>query len=294
MPLTIALLCSGGALGLSLITEPVYQGSVKLLVVAKSDPRGGVSSAYEGALLSQQLVKSFAQILKSRATARAALRLDPQPYTPRQLQSRINAEPVTDTLLIDLTVDDTQPTRAKRLTNSVARAFIDTISTQNSSAFRISLVEPALKLTEPIRPRTRLNLMIGLTLGLLLGIGLAFLREFLDRSIKSKLTAYFASGRPIVAAVRSESEAAVEMRAAQAGVTRAPEDPAEMLGVLEGLADNPSLRERLGANCARYCQAHLNAPSVLPQWARLVESLAGRPDRHLVSSPPSASIDQGS
>jgi receptor protein-tyrosine kinase len=194
--------CVSSALVMSLATTPVYQGTAKLLVVAKTDPSGGTSSAYEGALLSQQLVKSFAQILQSRATAEAALNLDPQPFTPRQLQAKINAEPVTDTLLIGLSVEDTEPARAKRLTNSVARAFIDAVPRlQSGSALRISVVEPALTPTEPIRPRTRRNVVLGLLLGLLLGVGLACLREFLDQSIKIPEELEVAAGAPVVGTI---------------------------------------------------------------------------------------------
>jgi len=196
------LLCPAAALVSSEATIPVYQATAKLVVVAKTDPGGGTASAYEGTLLSQQLVKSFAQILESRATAEAALRLDPQPFTPRQLQARVHAEPVTDTLLIDLTVEDIDAARAKRLTNSVARAFIAAVPRlQSSSALRVSLVEPALTPTAPIRPRTRLNVALGLLLGLMLGVGLACLREFLDRSVKTPEELEVAVSAPVVGTI---------------------------------------------------------------------------------------------
>jgi succinoglycan biosynthesis transport protein ExoP len=197
-----ALLCPAVAFVASKATAPVYMGTAQLLVIAKADPRGGTSSALEGALLSQQLVKSFAQILQSRATAEAALRLDPQPLTARQLQERISAEPVTDTLLIVLSVEDEEPLRARRLTNSIARAFIEAVpSLQRGSALRVSLVEPALTPSEPIRPRTRLNVALSLLLGLMLGIGLAFLREFLDRSVKAPEELEAAAGAPVVGTI---------------------------------------------------------------------------------------------
>jgi succinoglycan biosynthesis transport protein ExoP len=196
------LLCAAVALVTSLAAIPVYQGTAKLLVVAKSDPAGGTASAYEGALLSQQLVKSFAQILESRATAEAALRLDPQPLTARQLQAKIHAEPVIETLLINLSVDDVEPVRAKRLTNNVARAFIQAVpNLQSGSALRVSLVEPALIPSEPVRPRTRLNVTLGLILGLLLGAGLAVLHEFLDRSVKTPEELEAAVGVAVVGAI---------------------------------------------------------------------------------------------
>jgi succinoglycan biosynthesis transport protein ExoP len=199
---TAAALSVGIALLASLATTPTYQGTAKLLVVAKTDPAGGTASAYEGALLSQQLIKSFAQVIKSRAIAEAALRLDPQPFSSSQLLDKIQAEPVTETLLINLTVEDIDPRRAARLTNSVARAFIQTVPRlQSGSALRVSLVEPALTPTQPVRPRTNLNTSIGLLFGLLLGLGLALLREFLDRSIKTPEELELATDTPVVGTI---------------------------------------------------------------------------------------------
>jgi capsular exopolysaccharide synthesis family protein len=182
----ITLACTIGAVLASVTTTPVYEGRATLLVVAKNEPGGGVSSAYQGTLLSQQLVKSFAEILQSRATAEAALRLDPVPISPGELQRKIKAKPVVDTLLIELSVEHINPARARRLTLSVARAFIQTVPRlQSGSAVRISMVEPPITPTKPIRPRTKLNVALGLLLGLMLGIGMAFLRTFVDRSVKA-------------------------------------------------------------------------------------------------------------
>jgi capsular exopolysaccharide synthesis family protein len=200
--LAATMLCAAVALVISAATTPVYEGAARLLVVAKTDPNGGTSSAYEGALLSQQLIKSFVQILESRSTAETALRLDSQPFTARQLQDHVSAEPIPDTLLIDLKVKDTDPVRAKRLTNSVARAFILGLpQLQSGSTLRVSLVEPALKPTEPVQPRTRLNITLGLVLGLMLGIGLAFLLEFLDRSVKTPEELEIIAGAPVVGTI---------------------------------------------------------------------------------------------
>jgi tyrosine-protein kinase len=194
------LLCAGAALVASLSTTPVYQGNAKLLVVARTDRNG--LSPYEGALLSQQLVKSFAEILQSRAIAEAALRLDPLPFTPQQLQAKISAEPVTETQLIDLKVEDTDPARARRLTNSVARGFLMRLpDLQSGSALKVSLVEPALRPSDPIRPRTRVNVGLGLVLGLMVGVGLAYLRAFLDRTVKTPEELELATGVPVVGSI---------------------------------------------------------------------------------------------
>jgi colanic acid biosynthesis glycosyl transferase WcaI len=92
-----------------------------------------------------------------------------------------------------------------------------------------------------------------------------------DMALPSKLTAYFAASRPVVAAVHDDSEAALELRAAAAGVTCAPENPVALLKALNGLADYPEFREKLGTNGATYCRDHLDSASVLPEWASFVD-----------------------
>jgi capsular exopolysaccharide synthesis family protein len=196
------LICVTVALGLSLAAEPTYQAEAKLLVVAKSRPGGGVSSAYEGALLSQQLIASFSEMLQSRAILQRALELDPQPLTANQLQAQVNAQPILDTLLIRLTVHDHTPRRAQRLANSVARAFIQELPRlQGGSTIQVDLVETALLPSTPVAPRLKVNVTLGLLLGTLLGLGLAFLREHMDTSIKTPEMLEAAGHVPVVGAI---------------------------------------------------------------------------------------------
>lgn len=49
----------------------------------------------------------------------------------------------------------------------------------------VKVLDPPLLPGAPIRPNTPVNIGIGLAVGLLLGIGIAFLRELLDRTVKS-------------------------------------------------------------------------------------------------------------
>jgi succinoglycan biosynthesis transport protein ExoP len=48
------------------------------------------------------------------------------------------------------------------------------------------LVTPAIASTSPVRPTPKRNAIVALAVGLMLGVGLAFLREYLDDRLKSK------------------------------------------------------------------------------------------------------------
>ena len=202
--LLIALAVLGGlvAYAISMAIVPVYEAQAKLLILARTRTSGGVTSAYEGALLSQQLTKSFAEILKSRTTAKGALSRGSYKLTPNEIQSRVGAESIPDTLLIRLTVRDTDPSRARDLAGDVAAAFISQLPNLNgSTAVRVSLVEPPLTPTVPVKPRISINVALGLLLGLVCGIGAALLAEQLDATIKSPQTLEEVAGAPVIGAI---------------------------------------------------------------------------------------------
>ncbi|NMC68986.1 MAG: polysaccharide biosynthesis tyrosine autokinase [Myxococcales bacterium] len=61
-----------------------------------------------------------------------------------------------------------------------------TLTTELSQINNVRVLDPALRPEVPIRPRVKLNLALAIVIGLLGGIGLAFLLEALDTSVKTQ------------------------------------------------------------------------------------------------------------
>ncbi|GGQ03052.1 glycosyltransferase [Streptomyces roseolilacinus] len=98
----------------------------------------------------------------------------------------------------------------------------------------------------------------------------------LDMSVPSKLTSYFATGRPVVASVADGGGTAQEVRRSGAGVLVPPEDPAALLEAVRGLAADPGRAAVLGAAGPRHVEAHLGRAAGLARYdALLDEVLAG-------------------
>jgi len=73
---------------------------------------------------------------------------------------------------------------------------------QTQEITRVIIFEKASLPGAPISPRTSLNLTIAIMLGLFLGIGLAFLRNYLDDTLKSEEDiGKFMNGLPVIGAV---------------------------------------------------------------------------------------------
>ena len=95
-----------------------------------------------------------------------------------------------------------------------------------------------------------------------------------DMALPSKLGAYFAAGRAVVAAVAPESETARELRAADAGMVVVPEDPGALAGAIRELRSSVNRRDRLGENGRAYAARELAGARILPEYERLIERVA--------------------
>jgi len=85
-----------------------------------------------------------------------------------------------------------------------------------------------------------------------------------EMSMPSKLVDYFASGRPVVAAVNSKSEAAKEVARAHAGTVVPPEDPRQLLGAIRAMVEDAELASRMGRAAQTYISKH-NARGILEE-----------------------------
>lgn len=76
---------------------------------------------------------------------------------------------------------------------------VNVASAANTSSIRI--VDPVVTPIHQYRPKPKINLLFGLLSGLLLGLGFAFLREALDKSVKSPEDLQRMTGLPVLAMI---------------------------------------------------------------------------------------------
>lgn len=105
-----------------------------------------------------------------------------------------------------------------------------------------------------------------------------------DMSLPSKLTSYFAAGRPVVAAASGTSETAHEIRSAGAGLMVPPADPAAFRKAILSLKNDRARAEELGARGKRYAETVLSADTILGEYESFLYALL-ESDRPLQARP---------
>lgn len=101
------------------------------------------------------------------------------------LSNRLSISSESNSQVFSIRVMDTNPHNAALIANTTADVFQeslpDIMNVDNVTV--ISIAEPN---TSPISPNHTLNMAIGVVLGAMIGIGIAFLIEFLDNTVKDE------------------------------------------------------------------------------------------------------------
>ncbi|MFC0488273.1 glycosyltransferase family 4 protein [Sinomonas atrocyanea] len=100
------------------------------------------------------------------------------------------------------------------------------------------------------------------------------LADVREMSVPSKLTSYFATGLPVVAATHEESATSDEIRLSEGGVRVDPERPSVLLRAIETLGTDLERAAKLGANGQSYASRMLSAEAAITAHERVLLSQA--------------------
>ena len=95
-----------------------------------------------------------------------------------------------------------------------------------------------------------------------------------DMAVPSKITSYFTSGNPVIAATRADSITAAEIETSGGGLVVPPESPVELLAAVEKLGRDKELCEQLGQAGMDFCTRTLSQTTALDHFEEWVQRLA--------------------
>jgi len=177
---------------ISLQLPKTYEAKVSLYVrTAQLLPQAnGVAP-----VTSDQVLRTYAALMTMRPQLEKVISDERLPTDPVRLSKRITVTPNPNTLILDVAVQDTDPTHAMRTANTLVNNFIAYVktlqppksgtSTAGSEQESLQVASPAVLPTEPVSPRPLLNIGLAVLAGLVVGVGLAFLFDYLDQSVRS-------------------------------------------------------------------------------------------------------------
>lgn len=100
-----------------------------------------------------------------------------------------------------------------------------------------------------------------------------------EMAVPSKLTSYFSSGRPVVAATDADSVTAEEMTASEGGVRVEPGQPEALLDAVLRIGQDTAWADQLGSAGRAYQRAVLSEDAALNHYTAWLEQIAAQHER---------------
>ncbi|KXY37754.1 capsular biosynthesis protein [Bacillus cereus] len=184
---------------------PIYQSSTQILVNQKKQ-EGAMIQAGE-IQTNIQLTNTYKVIIKSPVVldqVNEKLHLN---MTAQALTGKINVANEKDSQVISVTAEDKDPKVARDIANTTAEVFKSEVA-KIMSVDNVTVLSKA-EVTEnqsPIKPAPMLNVVIAFIVGLMAAVGMAFLLEYLDNTVKKEEDVETLLGLPVLGIVARMDE----------------------------------------------------------------------------------------
>ncbi len=179
---------------------PIYQASTQILVnQTKNDQTVYSPSEVQTNL---QLINTYNVIITSPAILDIVSKELDLNMTAAQLKGKITVGSEKDSQVVNLSVQDPDAKAAAQIANKTAEVFQKEIP-NIMKVDNVSILAKA-DVTEnpaPIKPRPLLNVAIAIVVGLMAGIGIAFLLEYFNNTVKNEQDVEKILGLPILGVI---------------------------------------------------------------------------------------------
>lgn len=167
------------------LITPIYQNSTQILVnQSESEEKLFNISDVQTNL---DLINTYNVIIKSPAILDIVREELNMKESVEGLTGKITVQSQQDSQVVNITVQDESPMMAANIANKTAEVFQkEIVEIKNVDNVNILAKATVDKEPSPIKPSPLLNLAIAFVVGLMASVGLVFLLEYLDNTIKTE------------------------------------------------------------------------------------------------------------
>ena len=202
--ITLMFLIGGSVFVLFFGPVPQYQSSTTVLVDYRASETEALTQ--NDINLSQKLVQTYTEIIKSLTILNPVIEEMDLSLTPNELLKKISVSQVNETEIIKISVTDEDPILARDIANTLAETFSEEIS-HIMKVDSTSILDEAVLPTMPLAQNKVTKIAIAGILGMMVSVGLVFLFEYLDRSIKTADETESLLGVPVLGVIpKSKAE----------------------------------------------------------------------------------------
>lgn len=199
---TITLLAvAAGAFTTYFIMAPKYDASTQILVNQANENNASLY-ATNAVQTNVQLVNTYSVIINNPTVLDQVIHQLNLKMTTDQLKKMLTVDTAQNSQVFTLTAESKSPSLSVKIVNSVAQAFKSQVQ-KVMNVDNVSILSEATIASSniPVSPKPAINLAIAFVVGLMVSIGLAFLLEYLDNTVKTEEDIEKVLGLPVLGSI---------------------------------------------------------------------------------------------
>lgn len=182
------------------VIKPTYKADISVIVGKPKTESSANQTNYNDVMMYQKLVKTYSQFAQSRTVAENVINKMNLNMKVETLQSMISVSPMGDTEFLTITVKSKDPKQAMDIANQLAKSLKEVSYNVNKSD-NVQMLDDAQLPTRPASPKPLLNIAIAFFIGLMLSVGVVFIIEYLDNTVKSSEEIEKLIGLPVIGVI---------------------------------------------------------------------------------------------
>ena len=197
---------------------PIYQASTQILVNQEKMEQQSFDT--QDIQTNLQLINTYNVIIKTPVILSKVIENLDLDTTPAALSNQLTVNSEQNSQVVNLTVQDPEAHKAVDIANTTAEVFQKEI-VNLMQVDNVNILSPAVYAEDPkpVKPNKELNVAIAAVIGLMIGVGIAFLLEYLDTTVKTENDIEELLGLPVLGLVSpiSNKEVNTATRASRKG-----------------------------------------------------------------------------
>ncbi len=173
--------CLAAVMGTMLLVTPKYESTTKIVVLSKQDSNILTNQDMQ---ISTSLTKDYVELIKSRTVTEGVIAQLGLDMTHEQLLKKLSVDTPTDTRVVSITIEDTDPYTAAEIANAVRDVASKHIQ-QVMDIKAVNVVETANIPDEPSSPSILKSGIIGAALGILLSLAIVVIVYLMNDTVKN-------------------------------------------------------------------------------------------------------------
>ncbi|WP_274364320.1 YveK family protein [Paenibacillus thermotolerans] len=226
--LVVIVSCTATAIVSYYFMQPVYQASTKI-IVNKSDDNAGIIQQLNVSEMNANilLISTYKEIIRTTAIMDKVVEQHPEfKLTAEKLIDKVKVSSVNNTQVMTITVEDYSYKKAVNIANAVSKVFKQSIPTiMKVDNVKILNEAKMIKNPKPVKPNPVLNIIISFVAAFMFSIGVVFLIEYLDDTIKSEEDIGALLGVPTLAVIAVMKQKDIHPRKVKASDRKVGEVP---------------------------------------------------------------------